>query len=171
VGGWWAAPHLVGGQNYFDNFVKPVFAGGEASSSTEPYTGAGSLVASVFGPPVIAAIIGFLIAWWLYIRAPELPARLTEKFRGVYRLLVGKYFIDEIYGTAIVRPLVWLSSRVLWQAVDEDSIDALVNGVAREAAEFGDELRHLNSGNTRTYAAWVVLGAVIVTTVLVWTVR
>ncbi len=51
AGGWWAAPHLVGGLNYFDNFVKPVFAAGEASSSTEPYTGSGQLIATVFGPP------------------------------------------------------------------------------------------------------------------------
>ena len=47
----------------------------------------------------------------------------------------------------------------------------LVNGVAQEAAEFGDRLRHLNSGNTRTYAAWVILGAVVLTTLLAWMVR
>src|SRR5690242_1063986 len=38
AGGWWAAPHLMGSLNYFDNFVKPVFSAGETSSSTEPYT-------------------------------------------------------------------------------------------------------------------------------------
>src|SRR5580700_10615653 len=54
VGGWFAAPILVGGLNYFDNFVKPVFAGGEPSSATEPYTGSGQLLATIFGPPVLA---------------------------------------------------------------------------------------------------------------------
>ena len=171
AGGWWAAPHLVGGLNYFDNFVKPVFAAGETSSSTEPYTGSGQLIATVFGPPVIAAFVGFLIAWWLYIRRPETPARLAETLRGPYRLLAGKYFVDELYAFLIVRPLVWVSSNFLWRAVDEDSIDGLVNGVGREAVEFGDRLRHINSGNTRTYAAWVVLGAVVLTTLLAWAVR
>ena len=171
VGGWWAAPHLIGGQNYFDNFVKPVFAGGETSSYTEPYTGTGQLIASVFGPPVIAAFIGFLIAWWLYVRKPELPARLAHRFHGVYRVLVGKYFVDDFYAAVIVRPLVWISTNFFWRVVDEGTIDGLVNGVARDAGEFGDQLRHLHSGNTRTYAAWVVLGAVVLTTVLVWTVR
>ena len=168
AGGWWAAPHLLGGLNYFDNFVKPVFVGGETSSSTEPYTGSGQLIATVFGPPVLAAFVGFLLAWWLYIRNPQMPGRLAESLRAPYRLLAGKYFIDELYGFVIVRPLVWVSTNFLWRTVDEETIDGLVNGVAREAGEFGDRLRHLNSGNTRTYAAWVILGAVVLTTLLAW---
>ena len=168
AGGWWAAPHLLGGLNYFDHFVKPVFVGGETSSSTEPYTGSGQLIATVFGPPVLAAFVGFLLAWWLYIRNPQMPGRLAESLRAPYRLLAGKYFIDELYGLVIVRPLVWVSTNFLWRTVDEETIDGLVNGVAREAGEFGDRLRHLNSGNTRTYAAWVILGAVVLTTLLAW---
>jgi len=171
AGGWWAAPHLLGGLNYFDDFVKPVFVGGETSSSTEPYTGSGQLIATVFGPPVLAAFVGFLLAWWLYIRNPQMPGRLAESLRAPYRLLAGKYFIDELYGFVIVRPLVWVSTNFLWRTVDEETIDGLVNGVAREAGEFGDRLRHLNSGNTRTYAAWVILGAVVLTTLLAWAAR
>ncbi len=52
-----------------------------------------------------------------------------------------------------------------------ESIDGLVNGVAREAGEAGDRLRHSNSGNTRTYAAWVIVGALLLTTLLAWMVR
>jgi NADH-quinone oxidoreductase subunit L len=171
AGGWLAAPHLVGGLDYFDNFVKPVFAGGQTSSSTEPYTGTGQLIATVFGPPVLAAFVGFLLAWWLYIRRPDMPGRLAGRFHAIYRLLVGKYFVDELYSFAIVRPLLWISTNFLWHTVDEETIDGLVNGVGHEAGEFGDRLRHLNSGNTRTYAAWVILGAVVLTTVLSWMVR
>ena len=171
AGGWWAAPHLVGGLNYFDNFVKPVFAAGETSSSTEPYAGSGQLIATVFGPPVLAAFAGFLLAWWLYIRRPETPQRLAERLHALYWLVAGKYFVDELYSFLIVRPLLWVSTNFLWRTVDEETIDGLVNGVAHEAVEVGDRLRHLNSGNTRTYAAWVILGAVVLTTVLAWMVR
>ncbi len=117
---------------------------------------------------MLAAFAGFLLAWWLYIRNPQMPGRLAESLRAPYRLLAGKYFIDELYGFVIVRPLVWVSTNFLWRTVDEETIDGLVNGVAREAGEFGDRLRHLNSGNTRTYAAWVILGAVVLTTLLAW---
>ncbi len=55
--------------------------------------------------------------------------------------------------------------------MDEGTIDGAVNGVAHGAGESGDRLRHLNSGNTRTYATWVVVGAVLLTTLLVWMVR
>jgi NADH-quinone oxidoreductase subunit L len=171
AGGWWAAPHLVGGLDYFDHFVNPVFAGGETSSSTEPYTGSGQLIATVFGPPVLAAFVGFLLAWWLYIRRPEMPKRIAESLGGLYRLVAGKYFIDELYAFTIVRPLLWISTNFLWHVVDEETIDGLVNGVGHEAGEFGDRLRRLNSGNTRTYAAWVILGAVVLTTVLAWMVH
>ena len=134
-------------------------------------TGSGQLIAAVFGPPVLAAFVGFLLAWWLYIRKPQLPGRLAESLRGPYRLLAGKYFVDELYAFVIVRPLLWVSTNFLWHVVDEETIDGLVNGVASEAGEVGDRLRHLNSGNSRTYAAWVIVGAVLLTTLLVWTVR
>jgi NADH-quinone oxidoreductase subunit L len=79
--------------------------------------------------------------------------------------------VDELYAAVIVRPLVWISTNVFWHAVDERVIDGTVNGVGRGAAEFGDEVRCLNSGNARTYATWVVLGAVLLTTLLAWVVR
>ncbi len=88
-----------------------------------------------------------------------------------YTLLAGKYFVDELYSLAIVRPLLWISTNVLWHGVDERVIDGAVNGVARDLGEAGDEIRHLNSGSTRSYAVWVVLGAIALTTVLVWAVR
>ena len=127
--------------------------------------------AALFGAPVIAGLVGFLVAWWFYIRRPELPKQLAESLRGPYRVLSGKYFVDELYAAVIVRPLLWLSTRVLWHAVDESAIDGAVNGVAHGTGEFGDRLRHLYSGNTRTYASWVVLGTVVLTMALVWMAR
>jgi NADH-quinone oxidoreductase subunit L len=170
AGGWWAAPHLVGGPNHFDNFVAPVFAGGEAAASTEPSAAGGELLGALLGAPVIAAALGFLFAWWFYIYRPETPAKLAAAMRAPHRLLLGKYFVDELYASVIVRPLLRISD-FFWHSVDEETIDGLVNGVADGAGETGDRLRHLNSGNTRTYAAWVVVGAVLLTTLLAWMVR
>jgi NADH-quinone oxidoreductase subunit L len=162
AGGWWAAPQLFGGSNYFEHYLAPVFGAPEAAVPTP------GLVGALLGAPVVAGLVGFLAAFWLYVKRTDLPGRLAESFRGPHHLLAGKYFVDEFYAAAIVRPLVWLSANILWQRVDERGIDAAVNGLGRGAARSGAALRRLNSGNIRSYAAWVVVGAILLTTVLVW---
>jgi NADH-quinone oxidoreductase subunit L len=171
IGGWFAAPLLVGGINYFDKFLAPVFSTVRVAPAAEVASGGGELLGALLGAPVIAGIIGFLIAWWMYIRRPGLPQQLAASLQAPYRLLSHKYFVDEIYGAVIVRPLVWISTNVFWHTVDERVIDGTVNNVAHDIGEFGDSLRHLNSGNTRTYATWVVLGAVMLVSALVWASR
>ena len=52
--------------------------------------------------------------------------------------------------------------------MDEGVIDGAVNGVARVSRESGDRLRYIGSGNVRSYATWIVLGAVIFTSLLLW---
>jgi NADH-quinone oxidoreductase subunit L len=76
-----------------------------------------------------------------------------------------------LYAAAIVRPLVWISDKVLWHVVDEGAIDGMVNGVARVSRESGDRLRHAESGNTRSYATWIIVGALVFTSLLLWMVN
>jgi NADH-quinone oxidoreductase subunit L len=175
-GGWVAAPHLVGGPDYFDKFLQPVFAAyapqeagisQNASLAGSPGEAGGiqpnpamELVHAVTGPPVIVAIVGLLLAWWLYIRKPELPEKLEQSMRGPYRIVYNKYYIDEIYNALFVAPLLFISRYVLWRVVDEGIIDGIVNGSASLARSSGSKLRELQSGNARSYASWVVLGAV-----------
>jgi NADH-quinone oxidoreductase subunit L len=120
------------------------------------------------GAPVIAGLLGLLLAWWFYIQSPETPKKLAASLSAPYKLLLGKYFIDEIYLAAIVRPLVWVSDKVLWHVVDEGVIDGTVNGVATVSRETGDRLRHANTGNIRSYATWIALGVVVFTSLLLW---
>ncbi len=126
------------------------------------------LLRAVTGPPVIVALIGFLAAWWFYVRRPQTPEHLAGTFSAPHKLLLNKYYVDEAYDWVIVRPIVWLSRRLLWQVVDEMAIDGSVNGLAHTARSFGDRLRQAHSGNTRSYAAWVVVGAVGFTGLLIW---
>ena len=178
-GGWFAAPHLVGGTNYFDKFLHPVFASyqvqttaGQEEASARPASEEGAaspaidLVHALTGPPVIVGLIGILLAWWFYIRNPELPKKLASSMYALYSLVLHKYYVDEIYAAIIVQPLLWISTNVLWHTVDEGLIDGTVNGSARLAREAGGQLRELQSGNARSYASWVVVGAVGVTALL-----
>jgi NADH-quinone oxidoreductase subunit L len=169
-GGWMAAPHLRGGANYFEDFLAPVFstASGTTPAATESSGGTSELLQALLGTPVIAGLIGFFLAWWLYVQSPATPRKLADAFSAPYRLLSGKYFVDELYAAVIVRPLVWISDKALWHGVDEGVIDGTVNGVAHVSRETGDRLRYISSGNTRSYAAWIVLGAVIFTSLLLW---
>ncbi|MGH9737807.1 MAG: NADH-quinone oxidoreductase subunit L [Candidatus Acidiferrales bacterium] len=165
-GGWVAAPKLVGGVDYFDRFLQPVFTRYAPSpvvseASGAPGVSAGvQLLLAIVGIPVILAVIGLLVAWWLYIKRPRTPNVLAQKLRGAYVLLINKYYVDEIYLTLIIRPFLWISRTVLWQLVDTGAIDGVVNGTATVARGSGEEVRELQSGNTRSYAAWIVVGAV-----------
>jgi NADH-quinone oxidoreductase subunit L len=172
-GGWMAAPALWGGVNHFQHFLGP--AVGEGVVYTDYTTnvpgldgGMANVLRSLFGPPVIAGLFGFFLAWWFYIKNPEAPKKLAASLSGPYKLLSGKYFVDEFYAAAIVRPLVWLSDKILWHVVDEGVIDGAVNGVATVSRESGDRLRRVTSGNVRSYATWIVVGALVFTSLLLW---
>jgi NADH-quinone oxidoreductase subunit L len=168
-GGWMAAPQLVGGVNRFQQFLAPVLSSAaEQAPATAESTGGNEILQALTGAPVIAGLLGFLLAWWLYIKSPETPKKLADSLSAPYKLLSGKYFIDELYQAVIVRPLVWISDRFLWHVVDEGAIDGTVNGVALVASETGDRLRRVNTGNIRSYATWIVLGALVFTSLLLW---
>jgi len=81
--------------------------------------------------------------------------------KGLYTLVYNKYFVDEIYAAAVVRPLVGGSRMVLWKGVDAGLIDGTANGVAARARNLGSLLRLMQSGNIRSYATWVLLGSVL----------
>ena len=180
--GWFAAPRLLGGTDHFEAFLHPVFAvyappqariEEQASLKSSPGISVASepsatveLLHALAGPPVIVALFGFFVAWWCYIRRPALAKRFAESLRGLHTLLLNKFYVDETYAALFVRPLLWISTNVFWHAVDEEAIDGTVNGVARVARELGGQLRGLQSGNTRSYATWVIVGAVGFTVLL-----
>jgi NADH-quinone oxidoreductase subunit L len=123
-------------------------------------------VHAVTGPPVIVAVVGLLLAWWFYIRRPDAATKAMRNLHGPYTVVHNKYYVDEIYGALFVRPLLWISTNVLWHVVDQGIIDGTVNGTARVSREVGGRLREVQSGNARSYATWVVIGAVGFTVLL-----
>jgi NADH-quinone oxidoreductase subunit L len=167
VGGWLAAPAFWGGTDYFTKFLEPVFAmGATEAASAEAATHALEIPLAVIA--VITATIGLLVAYWLYLKKPEKPAELAKSMKGAYNTLLNKYYVDELYAAAVVKPLLWLSTHVLWQTVDVQMIDGAVNGIAKGATDVGDGVRHAQSGNTRSYAVWVVIGAIVVIAIIFW---
>jgi len=164
-GGWLALPAFWGGPDYFANFLGPVFGGAESAAAE---TSAHALELPLAGVAVFTALVGFLVALWLYIQQPGKPEALAKSMRGAYTTLLNKYYVDELYAAVIVKPLLWLSTNVFWKVADVGAIDGAVNGIADAATSIGDSVRHTQSGNTRSYAVWVVIGALVIIAVIFW---
>jgi NADH-quinone oxidoreductase subunit L len=75
---------------------------------------------------VAIALAGIALAYHFYIRDPEAPKRLAERFRLAYTTLLNKYYVDELYGVVFVRQCLWWA-RTCWK-VDEKAVDGMVNG-------------------------------------------
>jgi NADH-quinone oxidoreductase subunit L len=113
---------------------------------------------------VAVAGAGALLAWLFYVRQPDLPGRFRASATGLWRLVANKYWVDEAIDAAIVRPMVTVSDKLLYQRIDAGLIDgAGVNGVANtvRAAALG-VFRHLQSGLTQSYLFLMIVGTVAV---------
>jgi NADH-quinone oxidoreductase subunit L len=182
VGGYVGVPGSLGGNNRFDKFLGPVFHGsapaqnaamGEKGTGEQQTEGpepkkAVSTELMFTAISVIAALLGFALAWQLYYRNPQLPAKIAASMSGAYQTLVHKYYVDEFYGALIVKPLINGSTKVLWQGVDRKIIDAAVNDAGEGAWHASDEVRHMQSGNIRSYAGWISAGAAVVIAFMIW---
>jgi len=143
----------LGGHYIFNvpRILEPIFPlhEGEAESWLE-------MVAS------IAGIGGIALAYVFYVLAPGLPDAITSTFSAPYRWIYNKYFVDELYDSVVIEPTIDGSRGLLWRGVDVQVIDGIVNGVGKEARDVGGILKRAQSGNIRSYAAWVVAGSILV---------
>jgi NADH-quinone oxidoreductase subunit L len=111
---------------------------------------------------VAVALIGWYVAHFLYSQKPTRPAQLAAAFPGPYKLLVNKYWVDEFYNAVVVNPLLVFSRYVLNPVVDRAILGGsawLLGGTATFA---GALLQRWQSGNLRSYAAWLAAGAAAV---------
>ena len=168
VGGWMAAPSFFGGTDQFAAFLSPVFGGAHEAEGALSEAAAHSLELTLAVVAVVAATLGLLTAFWLYIKQPGKPEQIAKSLKPIYNTLYNKYYVDEAYGAVIVRPLLTLSTSVLWKIIDVAMIDGTVNGIAAGATATGDVTRRTQSGNTRSYAVWVVVGALAILVIVFW---
>jgi NADH-quinone oxidoreductase subunit L len=111
---------------------------------------------------VLVALEGWMIADLYYRRKPNRPAQWAAALPAGYKLLANKYFVDEIYGAVIVRPLLGFSKFVLEWVVDIGILGGLAWLLGGIAMLTGAILQRWQSGNIRSYAAWLAAGAAAV---------
>jgi NADH-quinone oxidoreductase subunit L len=173
VGGWVGVPAALGGSDHFDHFLNPVFttyapAPGATEAAPASHEEERSTEIAFMLISVGAAAIGLLGAWFLYYKRTDLPAKMAAAAGGLYTFVLDKYKVDEFYGAAIIRPIVLASTNILWKGIDATLIDGAVNESAAGAQDISDGMRHMQSGNIRSYAGWVAFGAAVVIAFMVW---
>jgi NADH-quinone oxidoreductase subunit L len=138
----------------FAHFLAPVLPLDEAEHSAG--VAFSLLVLSAF-----VAIAGVALAWAVYGRIPVRAASIGVARNPLHKLLIEKYYVDEIYDALFVKPIYHLS---LWLArvFDPGLIDGIVNGVATMVAGWARGLRRVQTGFVMNYALGILLGAVAV---------
>jgi len=163
VAGWVSWPKAWNGSEAFDRYLDPVFGNATESLRSVYPEHVGELSpGALMGFSILAAAIGIGVALWWYLKSTEIPEELAERYADLYRILTHKYYVDEFYNWLIVRPVRIVSEKFLWRVVDAGAIDnVMVNGAGESTAGVGNLLRRIQSGNIPSYAAWVLLGAVL----------
>ena len=161
VGGYVGISAAWGGHNQIEHFLAPVLA--KAAPVVEVAHGAAAVAGEaahhdftterIFtGISVVIALVGIFLGWQMFTAKP---------LRRMPRILENKYYVDEIYDAAIVNPIQGVSRNVLWRILDVQIIDGAVNGIARLFGETGSAMRFLQTGFARSYAAIMLVGAIV----------
>jgi NADH-quinone oxidoreductase subunit L len=162
--------------------IGPVLFGGyfgDAIHVSEAHNVLGELASEFHGPAAFTlhalkqftvwlALAGVAAAWFLYIKRPDLPGRIAERFSGVYRVLVHKFYFDEIYQAFFAVGSRNLGT-ALWRVGDVALIDgAAVNGSARLVGWMSGVLRRIQSGYLYHYAFAMIIGLSVLLAWYVW---
>jgi NADH-quinone oxidoreductase subunit L len=160
LGGLLNLPAVLPGAGWLHHWLEPVTAAGDFYR-LDTHLEAGTEWA-LLGLATLIALGGFGLAWRLLAPEGVKSAAEAPAETGFQKVLLKKWYVDEIYDAVIVRPFVWLSEKVLWKGVDDGAIDTVgVNGSARFARGVGAVGSWLQTGQVGTYVFFFVVGVVL----------
>jgi NADH-quinone oxidoreductase subunit L len=174
IGGWVGIPAALGGHDEFAFFLAPVFATHVQNiaiitpAGAEPATASHALEITLAFISLLTAAIGFFIAYLFYYRKPGTAAALAKKFAPIYNLVDHKYWVDEIYGRLIITPLLGFSRLFLSALVDGGIIQGTSSTLAASTRGSSWLVRRIQSGNIRSYAGWLAIGAAAVIAIILF---
>ena len=147
----------------FARFLEPSFAPQHAEEAADR-----GLEITLMVVSSLVALAGIGIAAFFFLKNRPASERLAAQFGGVQRLLLNKYYVDEIYDATVVQPIRIVSQEGLWRGVDVHIIDGAVNGTASIVDGSSSLLRRLQSGSVRTYAGSLFIGVVLILGYYLW---
>ena len=142
-----------------ERFLRPVIAAGGAATTVRAESALGE--AALVAASVLVAAAGIGVAWLLYVRR---TLRLGSPW--LHRVLSHQFYIEDAYAAVIVSPGRALAHAAA--AADRSVIDAAVTGVARGIGRAGRALRGLQTGYLTHYAAFILIGAILILVYWVW---
>ena len=175
IGGYVGVPHVLGGANQIHEFLAPVLGGGAEPATThagisivsqawasggEGGSHTASLELLMMVVSVVIALIGIGIAYLFYVKNPALPKRLAAKLKGLYRLVLNKYYIDELYEILFINSLKNLGTG-LWKGFDDFVIDGTINGIAYLIGSLSGAMRKIQTGLVQNYAFSMIIGGIV----------
>jgi NADH-quinone oxidoreductase subunit L len=177
--GWIGIPHAIGGHNELGAWLEPSFSAprvaGEAAVSEAAAEAAAAAEAehaalelTLMGVSLTIAVSGIAFAYFVWIKRRRIADNMVREFPGLHRLLLNKYYVDELYDATIVQPIKAASTEGLWRWFDVRVIDGAVNGTASIVDGSAGVLRRLQSGSVRAYAGSLFVGVVVILGYYLW---
>jgi NADH-quinone oxidoreductase subunit L len=166
AGGWLNIPSFssfLGPVGGLDKWLEPVVGAATARVVGGAHEMSLGMEYALVGLAILIALGGIATAWTRLNPATLVPKREAPPEEGIEKVLADKYYVDEIYDEAIVRPVVGVSRQLLWRGIDVGLIDILgVNGSAYLARLVGFVGSQFQSGRLGTYAWVLTLGVLAV---------
>ena len=178
--GWIGVP----GHNVLAEWLHPAFeaprtasaVAGEPAAAAEPAAAEGEAAAeshetlefALMGVSTAIAVAGIWFAWIVWVKRRSIAENAAREFAPLHRLLLNKYYVDEIYDATIVQPIRVASQEGLWRGFDVKVIDGAVNGAATIVNSSATVLRRLQTGSVKTYAGSVFVGVVAILAYYLW---
>jgi NADH-quinone oxidoreductase subunit L len=162
IGGFIGIPEIFSGEhgNLFHNWLAPIFKTAELKllhyGSHSHFEELLLMIVSV-----VAAAGAIFYARFVYLKKPEIAEKTVSKFKGIYNILLNKYFLDEVYDAAVVNPIVKGSEKFLWKIADNKIIDGFINGLAKLIDKISGVIKKMQTGIAQSYAFVMVLGIII----------
>ena len=166
--GWPAIGPLLFG-DFFGDAIRVAPEHGALAAVGEKFHGPAGFILHAFGGPAVYLVLaGLVVAWYVWLRRPELATRASERLSALYRLLLNKYYADELYQRVFAAGGRGVGT-VLWKAGDQAVIDGImVNGTARAIGRLAAVVRRVQSGYLYHYAFAMVIGLTALLGWLLW---
>jgi NADH-quinone oxidoreductase subunit L len=164
--GFLQVPHILGGGvHILEDFFKPVFeqslkVADSWGITKEPHVISESTEWILLLISVGVAGLGIFLSYNIFQVKKTVPPK-DEEFQGMAKVLYNKYYVDEIYDSTIIQPVMQISD-ALAEDVDQKIIDGSVLGIGRFFSGLSSYLRKLQTGIVGDYALYIVLGAIVV---------